>query len=78
MPSRGSAFIKRGKSADLGSSDSCSPDYEFIGILDERGRIIVPAFLRKKLSLEFGSKILVSVKVAQDSGSKVLNSKNKR
>lgn len=71
MPSQGSAFIKRGKNPDLVSSDSDSPGYEFVSVLDERGRIIVPAFLRKKFSLKFGSKVLVSVKAARDSDSKV-------
>lgn len=57
-------------------ADSLSPDY-FVGILDERGRIIVPAFIRKRLSLKFGSNILVSVEAAQDSDSKV-SKKQKR
>ncbi len=73
-----SAFINRGKSADLVGSDSDSPDYTFSAVLDERGRIIVPAFLRKRLSLDFGSKVLVCVKAVQSSDSKVLNKNKKR
>ncbi len=74
MPSQGSAFIKRGQETGLDSSDSASPDYEFVSALDERGRVIVPAFLRRRLSLKFGSKVLVSVRAAKDSGSE----KNKK
>ena len=34
----------------------------FISVLDDRGRIVIPAYIRRKLSLKNNSEVLVSIK----------------
>jgi AbrB family looped-hinge helix DNA binding protein len=36
--------------------------FSFTAISDERGRIIIPVFIRKKLGLRFGSKVEATVR----------------
>jgi AbrB family looped-hinge helix DNA binding protein len=40
----------------------------FTAVLDDRGRITIPASLRKKLKLSFGSSVLTEISIKTDGG----------
>lgn len=56
----------------FGISDSSDSNILFFAAkLDERARIIVPAPIRKKLGISFGSVVFVGIEKVIDSGSAV-------
>jgi bifunctional DNA-binding transcriptional regulator/antitoxin component of YhaV-PrlF toxin-antitoxin module len=40
----------------------CPDSVSFTAILDDRGRVSIPAFVRRRLRIEFGSIIVAKVK----------------
>jgi len=42
--------------------EDCPDSFSFIAVLDDRGRISIPASVRKRLGIDFGSIIITKVK----------------
>jgi bifunctional DNA-binding transcriptional regulator/antitoxin component of YhaV-PrlF toxin-antitoxin module len=42
--------------------EDCPDSFSFTAVLDDRGRISIPASVRKKLKIDYGSVIITKVK----------------
>jgi len=59
------------------SASTVSKILFFAATVDERGRIIIPASLRRTLKISFGSRVFAGVEKVQNSGSAANISKKK-